>query len=1129
MRRWAVRVLALLTLGFLAFVLIVSRIPISANRIDRLVQRAFSERTDLEIRFTHAVAHLAKGRLDLADVTISDPLTSQSLIHTDSVRLRWRWQPLNLDRPARLVDVEVAAPAPQRVYLTTDTLQLRPDADLQRLRQVIGRMAGPPRVSPARPQPLGISVTPMDVYLHAGTPDNPAGRILGLESSHLKLVRDDAGQWRARLQTRLAGKAPAPAISLDIWFRHVGDVFYVAAHWDDFVPGERVRWPGMERLRGMPATDARAVFEIAPGATTLTLRAANISALGSQLRLWGSLGLSAPHRYDVAFKAPRISPQALNRFARSIRAPLPELDTGWLEGNGRLSGARHRFEPARAHAAIKGRRITLKLAQAPAALGPLEFDARLASGSLSLTKVSLQAGDSHFQGRARIENLFRPAAQPMPLRAFWTAEMRLDEILGYLPPAVRELVDSWQPQGSAWGSGSISAECPASKWLNMGNANKPLHQSLRQILACLRIDGQVRLDRVRLRMPHLHAPLHDVAGRVSIANEAIDFSRLEARLLGSRIQLSGRVAGNPLLTDAPQLQLDIEGDLDLEQAPRWLDARQSAALRRFEPRGSVALDLFARGPLARPADIAFEGSIAAQGLAASIALPMFRANLSDGEAQLRLTPEAAHLDRLSARIGGLTLRTSGTLERRRLALSVATSGKLDEYAQALPALPRSWHIEGPVALGIDIDIAAEPQANYPQGPTAIANLVQYLRPIWDAPGGAARSPQPLNDFAIAWRGRGQAMGCTIRQPHMPQPVTNIHGRFEFDQAGIRTAPQARARWGGAETTTRGSIEIDSNRHLRLAFEVETPDVNADEWVRAWHYRPHRPPAKQHAPQTKRQEPESEKGEKKPPFPEQIWIDGRIRAKHYTLKRLEGTDGEMALLFTDRLREDQNLWVNHITGSAYQGQFEVDTLRIQTTRGADMHWTLKSARFTDMRSKPFLKALLPGDSPITGVLSAELADMAGRGAELATVTGGGRFAISDSSFQKNAIFSALAKTLRSKELENLAETDMEGQFEMDRGTVRIPRLRLRGSVLQMDAQGRAGLDGRIDLTVIYRLFGRLRLPIVQQVMGAIEHLGSYFFKVHIGGTLHDPDITAVPLSIDKLPGFKDPWFDTPEAP
>ncbi|HUT25446.1 MAG TPA: hypothetical protein VM492_13965, partial [Sumerlaeia bacterium] len=71
-------------------------------------------------------------------------------------------------------------------------------------------------------------------------------------------------------------------------------------------------------------------------------------------------------------------------------------------------------------------------------------------------------------------------------------------------------------------------------------------------------------------------------------------------------------------------------------------------------------------------------------------------------------------------------------------------------------------------------------------------------------------------------------------------------------------------------------------------------------------------------------------------------------------------------------------------------------------------------------------------------------------------------------------------------------------------------------LEMWAEGNAGLDGQLDLMVVYRFLSTLKnIPILGQVGRGISFLGSTFFKIHIGGTIENPQVKPVPLSLDKL--------------
>jgi hypothetical protein len=159
------------------------------------------------------------------------------------------------------------------------------------------------------------------------------------------------------------------------------------------------------------------------------------------------------------------------------------------------------------------------------------------------------------------------------------------------------------------------------------------------------------------------------------------------------------------------------------------------------------------------------------------------------------------------------------------------------------------------------------------------------------------------------------------------------------------------------------------------------------------------------------------------------------------------------------------------------------------------------------------------STVTGLLSAQ-AGLTGRGAGREDIAGSGSFALRSSRFLHNPILAALGNALQSKELTDIAFSDMRGDFALHRSVVDLKKVRLKGSLLQLEANGQAGLDGRLDLMAIHEFLGPVgnvmeKIPLLKVVPKIVNEVGKILLKTHIGGTTEKPDVTIVPFSADEL--------------
>jgi len=74
------------------------------------------------------------------------------------------------------------------------------------------------------------------------------------------------------------------------------------------------------------------------------------------------------------------------------------------------------------------------------------------------------------------------------------------------------------------------------------------------------------------------------------------------------------------------------------------------------------------------------------------------------------------------------------------------------------------------------------------------------------------------------------------------------------------------------------------------------------------------------------------------------------------------------------------------------------------------------------------------------------------------------------------------------------------------------------MLQMRATGKIGFNKQVELDLHLAFLSAylgLNIPIVKKIMAVMEKLGSKIFKFRIVGTLDEPRVIAVPLSIDEV--------------
>lgn len=142
--------------------------------------------------------------------------------------------------------------------------------------------------------------------------------------------------------------------------------------------------------------------------------------------------------------------------------------------------------------------------------------------------------------------------------------------------------------------------------------------------------------------------------------------------------------------------------------------------------------------------------------------------------------------------------------------------------------------------------------------------------------------------------------------------------------------------------------------------------------------------------------------------------------------------------------------------------------------------------------------------ITGYLTSEL-KLAGRGSDLASLTGGGAFEVSDGVLWEGPLFGIFSKILGTTKA-----TSAKATFTVANQAVATDDLDIAAGMFTAKTRGKIGFDGRLDFRVEARFLSAIPgWNIIAVILGkALEY--------KVGGTLGDPNYRPVNLPKEFLP-------------
>ncbi len=583
--------------------------------------------------------------------------------------------------------------------------------------------------------------------------------------------------------------------------------------------------------------------------------------------------------------------------------------------------------------------------------------------------------------------------------------------------------------------------------------------------ASITASGVLELTNVTVNHPSLPAPIQQLHGRMNIQNDRIRFSNLEGRIGESTVLASGLLLGKESFW--------IDSQLDARVVMTTTASTLLTLLKQFIPgrqvhaavSGKAIVDARIKAPLYTLNPLSIHAKAEFKECYVELEKPIVRAWLKTLEGAVEVRDGAVMLTYISGQVGDVPFSLSGSVKPEAARLILSSEAELDNIKSLLPTVLDKFRVGGSAVLSAEIDVSAKPS-------------------------------QPIN-----YRLSGEILthDVTFAYIDMPVDVTHINGTFSFHQNELRIL-NVRC-WGGRskDCAVNGVIRFAPKQTV-IDFHVRSPLIYLDEWMRNWPK--HKDIISGEALQMV--------SETSPT----MQIFGSIDAGKARFGLLQGDKFHGSFDYKYFPFGPNTFYYDNIQMSAYQGNL-TGSGSILFPKGDNIYEAKVEARQINVNQ--LLEALREKKQSIVGRLSGTMS-LVGEGKDVNKIRGSGKFTVQDSRFIDNVIFKALGGVLRSPMFNDISFTQVIGDFTLKNGAVHFAKFDLRNPMLQMQATGKIGFNKQVDLDLHLAFLSAYlgwNIPIVKNIMAIIEKFGSKLLKFRIVGTLDEPRVIAVPLSIDEI--------------
>ncbi|MGH7165847.1 MAG: AsmA-like C-terminal region-containing protein [Nitrospiraceae bacterium] len=129
-------------------------------------------------------------------------------------------------------------------------------------------------------------------------------------------------------------------------------------------------------------------------------------------------------------------------------------------------------------------------------------------------------------------------------------------------------------------------------------------------------------------------------------------------------------------------------------------------------------------------------------------------------------------------------------------------------------------------------------------------------------------------------------------------------------------------------------------------------------------------------------------------------------------------------------------------------------------------------------------------------------------------------VTDGKFVKAPVLELLAKTTRIQEFKGLSFRSIHGELQLKDGWIHLTRAHVEGSTARLDATGRIGLDGRLDLRSVPKVKASLVSKTKDWCLTSILSSGDGFvtlpLAVVVKGTTEQPEFRVDQAATDLFP-------------
>lgn len=687
----------------------------------------------------------------------------------------------------------------------------------------------------------------------------------------------------------------------------------------------------------------------------------------------------------------------------------------------------------------------------------------------------------------------------------WDASVNAKEVFDYFNQGTFPLLRGLKMSGIAKASGSAVATFDEKKHIKN-----------------VTTDQVLILSDFSLSHPALPFDADRTEGKLIIKDNIVKLNNIKTEVEGISCLINGTSQGKMYFFSDPFIDVSISASGNVKKAIDTIykilkEAKEKQ--KEFSVTGDIMLNAFVKGALFKFKELNVSSEFILRNGNLQFGKPYIGVPLENVYIETKLNSQGVVIPKYRLRAARSLINGEGSiLLKSGIFTKFSADGYLENAKAAFPLFLHSYEMNG--KANADFEFYLSPKKPLGIAETKIAAAA--VENVYTITVGDMYTLSALflkwfmkvkDELDLQFKGEISSDRANFKHKNMPHFMSGS-GKITITDKEI-IGEGIKADFGGAKNCIVSGKVIHRGKNPSVDLTIKAPQIKIDDYIVNWGgYDSHTKYTDFNLPV--------------PPHTDNPFrFTADVSTDYLMVKELRSQNVKAKLEYIyDKTSNNNSIKCNDYSGDFYNGQLKGDIL---------FQFTEKPVKFTsyctfkDVNMNTFLKDYLPHkrDKITAQGVAAGFMSLKGNGVKYNTYFGDGKIDIAQSTFFQNKLFKGLGVLLNINTFDKISFTNITSTFRVENGYIESKDMQLKNPMLDIQASGRSDFDTNLDFDIRVNfaegIVGNVakKIPILKNVIGAVDEIASILIQTHLGGNLDNPkhSLKPIPQVIKKVKNLK----------